>query len=47
MLCALTNSPYEPLALNSLWAIKNLMYQESEPFKSTVMSTFGWSTLRR
>jgi len=47
LLCDLTRSPYEPLALNSLWALKNLTFRGDDSLKSSVMSVLGWATLRR
>lgn len=47
LLVELTASPHEPLALNALWALKNVTYHASEPLKAEVMAALGWDTLRR
>ncbi|WWD00304.1 hypothetical protein V866_007215 [Kwoniella sp. B9012] len=46
LLCDLTRSPYEPLALNAMWAIKNLTYHAMEATKIMVTTTLGWDRLR-
>ncbi|ORX34369.1 armadillo-type protein [Kockovaella imperatae] len=46
LLCSLTHSPSEPLALNALWALKNLVFHGLESLKSQVMSVLTWSSLR-
>lgn len=47
LICDLTRSTYEPLALNALWALKNLTFRADDALKSTVMSVLGWTDLRR
>ncbi|TXT11159.1 hypothetical protein VHUM_01910 [Vanrija humicola] len=47
LLVELTASPHEPLALNALWALKNVTYHAGEPLKAEVMAVLGWDTLRR
>lgn len=47
LLCSLTQSPYEPLALNALWAIKNLVFHSSDGLKTEIMMVFGWTSLRQ
>jgi hypothetical protein len=34
------------LALNALWALKNLLFHAGEPIKSQVMTILGWDTLK-
>ncbi|WRT65023.1 uncharacterized protein IL334_001964 [Kwoniella shivajii] len=46
LLCDLTNSPYEPLAVNALWAIKNLTYHAMESTKGMVTTALGWDRLK-
>ncbi|KAL1409900.1 hypothetical protein Q8F55_003899 [Vanrija albida] len=47
LLVELTASSHEPLALNALWALKNVTYHAGEPLKADVMTALGWDTLRR
>ncbi|WVQ84004.1 hypothetical protein IAT38_006149 [Cryptococcus sp. DSM 104549] len=46
LLCELTKSPHQPLALNAMWAIKNLMFHAVDTTKSQVMATLGYGNLR-
>jgi len=43
----LTHSPHEPLALNALWALKNLTFHALDSMKTQVIGIFGWDSLRR
>lgn len=45
-MCELTHSNHEPLALNALWALKNLLFHANDAMKTQVMSVLGWDTLR-
>lgn len=45
-MCELTRSPYESLALNALWALKNLTFHALDGMKAQVMTVFGYNTLR-
>ncbi|KAI5477426.1 Armadillo repeat containing protein [Pseudohyphozyma bogoriensis] len=44
-LCKLARHPDTTLKINALWAIKNLSYQSSSAFKSTIANDLGWSYL--
>ncbi|OCF37579.1 hypothetical protein I316_00705 [Kwoniella heveanensis BCC8398] len=46
LISELTKSPHEPLALNALWALKNLTFHAMESTKALVTSTLGWDRLR-
>ncbi|KAK8846743.1 hypothetical protein IAR55_005830 [Kwoniella newhampshirensis] len=46
LLCELTRSTHEPLALNALWALKNLTFHAMESTKLQVTLTLGWDRLR-
>ncbi|WWC67683.1 uncharacterized protein I206_101595 [Kwoniella pini CBS 10737] len=46
LLCDLTKSTYEPLALNAMWAIKNLTYHSMETTRIMITSTMGWDRLK-
>ncbi|WWD22052.1 hypothetical protein CI109_106540 [Kwoniella shandongensis] len=46
LLCDLTRSAHEPLALNALWALKNLTFHAMESTKLQVTLTLGWERLR-
>nr|XP_018265756.1 uncharacterized protein I303_02129 [Kwoniella dejecticola CBS 10117]OBR87914.1 hypothetical protein I303_02129 [Kwoniella dejecticola CBS 10117] len=46
LLCDLTKSPYEPLALNAMWALKNITYHSMEVTRIMVTSTMGWERLK-
>jgi hypothetical protein len=46
LMCELTHSNHEPLALNALWALKNLLFHANDAMKTQVMSVLGWDTLR-
>ncbi|WVW78739.1 hypothetical protein I302_100699 [Kwoniella bestiolae CBS 10118] len=46
LLCDLTKSPYEPLALNAMWAIKNMTYRAMDATKIMVATTLGYDRLR-
>lgn len=45
LLVSLTGSTYEPLALNALWALKNLTYHASETLKADVVHALSWRRL--
>jgi hypothetical protein len=45
LLVSLTSSSYEPLALNALWALKNLTYHASETLKADVVRALSWRRL--
>lgn len=45
LLVSLTSSSYVPLALNALWALKNLTYHASETLKADVVSALSWRRL--
>ncbi|WVR04430.1 hypothetical protein IAU60_001433 [Kwoniella sp. DSM 27419] len=45
LLCELTNSPFEPLAVNALWALKNLCFHALESIKAQVVTVLGWDRL--
>ena len=47
ILCELTLSTYEPLALNALWAVKNLTFHALDGMKLDVMTILGWGALRK
>ncbi|WVF70073.1 hypothetical protein IAT40_004860 [Kwoniella sp. CBS 6097] len=46
LIAELTKSPHEPLALNALWALKNLTFHAMDSTKALVTSTLGWDRLR-
>ncbi|ORY26906.1 armadillo-type protein, partial [Naematelia encephala] len=46
VLCQLSHSAYEPLALNALWALKNLTFHATDILKAQVMAVLTWSTLQ-
>ncbi|WWC87229.1 uncharacterized protein L201_002117 [Kwoniella dendrophila CBS 6074] len=46
ILCDLTKSSYEPLALNAMWALKNYTYHSVEAGKSMIGSNLGWDRLK-
>ncbi|WVQ97812.1 hypothetical protein IAU59_004927 [Kwoniella sp. CBS 9459] len=46
LIADLTRCPHEPLALNALWALKNLTFHATESTKALVTSTLGWDRLR-
>lgn len=47
LLCELSKAPYEPAALNALWAIKNFLFRSSEKDREVVMAYLGWDHLKR
>lgn len=44
-ICNLALSLQEPLALNALWALKNLTYHTTEPLKLQVMAGIGYRNM--
>lgn len=46
LLCELSQAPYEPLALNALWALKNLTFHALDSLKNQVMAILSWDKLK-
>lgn len=46
LICLLTASPSESIAVNALWAIKNLLFRSTEGLKAQVVLSLTVESLR-
>lgn len=46
-LVRLTDAPDREVRINSIWALRNMVFKSEESVRQKVMETLGWETLKR